>query len=482
MLVRATMKGRLSLLLRCGRRFVSALPNCWSSTLARSSPCHHLDEYSQRVIADRIARDSLTADELWSEFDDFCDEHADDELEDEEWERGQEIVAALARDRERACRLVLHILEHPDKFTGWLEVFIARLAGELRLDTAVPLLADRIEDPDTYACQEAEWALQKIGTDAVVRELARRYVDGDWDIQVTVACALERVHTDLSVQTCLDLLKKEEDELVRGLLLEAVLINFCPDGIEPARQHVLNMAKSPEMLDVRSALLVACTLLGETFPELPLWQEDSQRDREFRRQWYKDHPIFPFTDDAEVDKDALADTDLADDGLFDDDEEPLLQVVRRNKRVGRNDPCPCGSGKKFKKCCYGKVDGGEETDTDHAAALGSFKSDAATNKYPIGTIAFYGPDDHTTTKIVASVVKHENAEPILERWVGTTVRDNPKVRRKIKELFDRHKVKSVITTDGNIGCPHEEGLDFPRGGDCPFCPFWVGKQGSARRD
>ena len=25
------------------------------------------------------------------------------------------------------------------------------------------------------------------------------------------------------------------------------------------------------------------------------------------------------------------------------------------KDVGRNDPCPCGSGKKFKKCCLGKV-------------------------------------------------------------------------------------------------------------------------------
>lgn len=22
--------------------------------------------------------------------------------------------------------------------------------------------------------------------------------------------------------------------------------------------------------------------------------------------------------------------------------------------VGRNDPCPCGSGLKFKKCCFGK--------------------------------------------------------------------------------------------------------------------------------
>ena len=23
-------------------------------------------------------------------------------------------------------------------------------------------------------------------------------------------------------------------------------------------------------------------------------------------------------------------------------------------RVGRNDPCPCGSGKKYKRCCAGK--------------------------------------------------------------------------------------------------------------------------------
>jgi len=25
------------------------------------------------------------------------------------------------------------------------------------------------------------------------------------------------------------------------------------------------------------------------------------------------------------------------------------------KKVGRNDPCPCGSGKKFKKCCERKM-------------------------------------------------------------------------------------------------------------------------------
>jgi SEC-C motif-containing protein len=32
--------------------------------------------------------------------------------------------------------------------------------------------------------------------------------------------------------------------------------------------------------------------------------------------------------------------------------QPKGQTVRREQpKVGRNDPCPCGSGKKFKKCC-----------------------------------------------------------------------------------------------------------------------------------
>ena len=34
------------------------------------------------------------------------------------------------------------------------------------------------------------------------------------------------------------------------------------------------------------------------------------------------------------------------------DQESFASPVRRSEpRVGRNDPCPCGSGKKYKKCC-----------------------------------------------------------------------------------------------------------------------------------
>jgi SEC-C motif-containing protein len=27
---------------------------------------------------------------------------------------------------------------------------------------------------------------------------------------------------------------------------------------------------------------------------------------------------------------------------------------RPEPKIGRNDPCPCGSGKKYKHCCLGK--------------------------------------------------------------------------------------------------------------------------------
>jgi SWIM/SEC-C metal-binding protein len=37
------------------------------------------------------------------------------------------------------------------------------------------------------------------------------------------------------------------------------------------------------------------------------------------------------------------------------DLETLMQggtaPIRRAQTVGRNDPCPCGSGRKFKRCC-----------------------------------------------------------------------------------------------------------------------------------
>jgi uncharacterized protein YecA (UPF0149 family) len=36
---------------------------------------------------------------------------------------------------------------------------------------------------------------------------------------------------------------------------------------------------------------------------------------------------------------------------------PVGTIVRHDPHVGRNDPCPCGSGRKFKKCCGARHSG-----------------------------------------------------------------------------------------------------------------------------
>ena len=55
---------------------------------------------------------------------------------------------------------------------------------------------------------------------------------------------------------------------------------------------------------------------------------------------------YAFSDAAERDRARQVAREVA--GV---DRPPQLPAVNPYKDVGRNDPCPCGSGKKFKKCC-----------------------------------------------------------------------------------------------------------------------------------
>jgi hypothetical protein len=40
-------------------------------------------------------------------------------------------------------------------------------------------------------------------------------------------------------------------------------------------------------------------------------------------------------------------------GTYDSPAFAATSTIRKPPKVGRNDPCPCGSGKKYKKCCGG---------------------------------------------------------------------------------------------------------------------------------
>ena len=98
--------------------------------------------------------------------------------------------------------------------------------------------------------------------------------------------------------------------------------------------------------------------------------------------------------------------------------------------------------------------------------------------YPIATVAFYGPDDQRATKVAVGIILVEGAEANpLQRWLSedADVRSDPDIARRITEFIEIHAAKSVVLMDRIIGCPHEEGVDYPQGTACPRCPFWANR-------
>ena len=93
------------------------------------------------------------------------------------------------------------------------------------------------------------------------------------------------------------------------------------------------------------------------------------------------------------------------------------------------------------------------------------------------TIAFYGPNLSQATKVAVGIVPSENAEvEELRDWKVERgdIRADPGIAREILEFIGQHQVRSVAMTDGIIGCPHQEGIDY-EGEWCPVCEFWHGR-------
>ncbi|MBN9520940.1 SEC-C domain-containing protein [bacterium] len=112
----------------------------------------------------------------------------------------------------------------------------------------------------------------------------------------------------------------EEDDEQRSHLTVGVVGQLSTEGNDFARDY---LATAGDDIEVLSVAIPACALTGQDYPELPAWRAALAAPR---RAY---HPPEPPT--------AVR--------------RGPPPITRDDARVGRNDPCPCGSGKKYKKCC-----------------------------------------------------------------------------------------------------------------------------------
>jgi len=94
--------------------------------------------------------------------------------------------------------------------------------------------------------------------------------------------------------------------------------------------------------------------------------------------------------------------------------------------------------------------------------------------FPIATIAYYGPTDQFASKVAVGIVDEKDEIIALERWFAAEqdVRLDEDICEQILAFIEQYNVYRVGMADRIIGCPHEEGVDYPEGESCPQCPFW----------
>ena len=265
---------------------------------------------------------------------------------------GKRIVEAAARfgpDCEEKVHAILsqQVADYRDNPLAWLEPLTLCLAGQAKLESMIPLIFSKFEDGADMNNEEGSEALTRIGTESVLRAVAEVYPTAADSFRLYATNPLENIHADLAVEICLQLQANEPEYHIRSNLLYALLNHFPDDGMESARQFLIEQGIDFMSQDLMNSLLDVCTLTGQRFPEYDEWLAAEEASAAARREssqalragFAAVRPPRPAAPRPH-------------------DQTPFLlpkfgrhEQSASKRKVGRNDPCPCGSGKKFKKCC-----------------------------------------------------------------------------------------------------------------------------------
>lgn len=291
-----------------------------------------------QAVEERLAFSEQDTQTLWHQLEALTNRDKNQRcVTDIERPRAYRLIEAIGRDpacADHALEWIAH--EWEDAYQSLMEIWCIRLAGEMRLEAAVPHLERKLHFDEDWPREECIWALPKIGTDAVADAIADGFHDGPWHYRLFAGGALEALRGEHATRCCLDLAEQEPDLELKANLLRGALLNFETDAIEPS----VEVAQQ----GVREHLtpLLAVSLLAEVdFPDRDRWLgEELERHKRVKRgPLGRSNVAVPPAVGPPIDKSPPA-------------AAPAESTRPGRKHLpGRNDPCHCGSGKKYKKCC-----------------------------------------------------------------------------------------------------------------------------------
>jgi len=244
-----------------------------------------------------------------------------------------------------------HLIEYDDVMNKQREVIYAQrrevLAGESIRETAVGIMAEAIEDMVATFCPEktppADWTWDALAEDFRNQFFFSPVLPAEPDRGLT----REALEEDLKAQVQARFAEREEEfttpvleHLMKVLLLQTIDLQW--------KDHLLSIDHLKEGIGLRG--------YGQVDPKGEYKREAYELfmammgrirfeviNKLFRIQLAREDDVERM--EAEQRKRRVV---LNRAG---GEDQPQKPATRDENKVGRNDPCPCGSGKKYKKCC-----------------------------------------------------------------------------------------------------------------------------------
>ncbi|MFD2445309.1 SEC-C metal-binding domain-containing protein [Bacillus sp. CGMCC 1.16607] len=205
------------------------------------------------------------------------------------------------------------------EYFGFDGILIIYLIGLMKLPKYIPLLASLLDRDEDILLEEIADTLISFQSDEVV-EYVLPYAKKE-ESSVFALSILSGTKTPLATKVLKELMNEVENEDDLSLVFEGLCQQLSTEALPEIEQYLKNDPES-YMIEIEETAYGFYKVMGLKHRNLKLWKQIAEENEyQFRKHIEKDKKL------------------------------STGKPVLNNDKVGRNEPCPCGSGKKFKKCC-----------------------------------------------------------------------------------------------------------------------------------
>lgn len=192
-------------------------------------------------------------------------------------------------------------------------------AGVMQLDDLIPQFVELMQQDDDELVPILQEAMIRLQSEELAKAVAPYILNSESGMFITASTILKEAKTPFAEQVLVEAYPQATDIDMKEFFLDALTSQFSSKAF-PLIEDFLTQNKFGRAFDMDEMFYSFYKAMEMDHPSLSMWHASvMEREEQFEKE------ISPF----------------------------LVKDFMREEfgKIGRNDPCVCGSGKKYKKCC-----------------------------------------------------------------------------------------------------------------------------------